>query len=140
MCTSIGYTLDEGAVAPQRHYEGDAGWDLYGLHDVVILPNRFEKIHTGVHVAPWPSTWLLLTGRSSSLARGLLVISTIIDQGYRGELFVSALNIGRNRVKIAEGERIAQLIPFQHVPVEWHHLTVLPGSERGTDGVGSTGR
>jgi dUTP pyrophosphatase len=140
MSTLIGFTLDEGAVAPHRQHEGDAGWDLYCLHDVVILPGRFEMVHTGVYVAPEPGVWLMMTGRSSSLARGLWVASAIIDQGYRGELFVTALNIGREREKVCEGERIAQLIPFQHTLVEWQHMSTLPGSERGTDGVGSTGR
>lgn len=136
----IEFTLEVGAAAPHRSHMGDAGWDLYAIKGVSIPPGMFRRIHTGVNIAPPEGIWMFLTGRSSSLIRGLWVAPAVIDQGYRGELFITALNMGQTTEKIKAGERIAQLVPYNLVPVAWQRSFELPPSERGENGVGSTGR
>lgn len=64
----------------------------------------------------------------------------LIDAGYRGELKVLLANLGPEPVTFERGERIAQLVVVQVVPVRLDPVAELPPSERGPGGFGSTGR
>jgi dUTP pyrophosphatase len=62
-----------------------------------------------------------------------------IDPGYRGEIKVILLNLGRERFQVTPGERIAQMVIARYEPVEWEEGE-LGESQRGTGGFGSSGR
>ena len=62
-----------------------------------------------------------------------------IDPGYRGELRVILLNLGREPYTVRAGDRIAQLIVARYEPVEWLEGE-LADSVRGPGGFGSSGR
>jgi dUTP pyrophosphatase len=127
---------------PTKHYEGDAGFDLYVSATTVVPPHEFVDIPCDVSVELPANTWAMITGRSSTLrSRGLLVHTAVIDQGYRGELFAGVWNLGREPNKVERGERIAQLIPL---PLSARSLAVvevaeLGPSDRGETGFGSSG-
>ena len=63
-----------------------------------------------------------------------------IDPDYRGELRVILMNQGRAPVRIARGERIAQLVFARFERPRLVELGELSGTTRGTGGFGSTGR
>lgn len=70
-----------------------------------------------------------------------LVNSTgIIDSDYRGELMVKLHNDGGKSVLIESGERIAQgmIVPVEQA--EFVFADSLSDTERGTGGLGSTGK
>ena len=62
-----------------------------------------------------------------------------IDPGYRGELRVILLNLGREPYTVHAGDRIAQMILARYEAVEWLEGD-LAESGRGTGGFGSSGR
>jgi dUTP pyrophosphatase len=62
-----------------------------------------------------------------------------IDPGYRGELSVILLNLGREPYTIRAGDRIAQMILARYEAVEWVDEE-LADSARGQRGFGSSGR
>jgi dUTP pyrophosphatase len=62
-----------------------------------------------------------------------------IDPGYRGELRVILLNLGRAAYTVRAGDRIAQMIVARYEAVEWVEGE-LADSARGTGGFGSSGR
>jgi dUTP pyrophosphatase len=64
----------------------------------------------------------------------------IIDSDYRGELMVKLHNDGVKTAYIAAGERIAQgmIVPVEQA--EFVFADSLSDTERGTGGLGSTGR
>jgi dUTP pyrophosphatase len=62
-----------------------------------------------------------------------------IDPGYRGELRVIMLNLGKAAYEIRAGDRIAQLVLARYEPVEWEEGE-LAESSRGVGGFGSSGR
>jgi len=64
----------------------------------------------------------------------------LIDSGYRGEIRVVLVNLGRERFTIARGDRIAQLVVVPVALVEVETVQSLEGSERGQRGFGSSGR
>ncbi|HJY07440.1 MAG TPA: dUTP diphosphatase, partial [Bryobacteraceae bacterium] len=62
-----------------------------------------------------------------------------IDPGYRGELKVILLNLGKAPYEVHAGDRIAQMVVARYEAVEWEEGE-LADSARGTDGFGSSGR
>jgi len=132
------------ARMPTRNHLGDAGYDLYVSESVVIWPSEFRDVDCGMRLQLPDGYWARITGRSSTLRkRGLLVNEAVIDNGYVGPIYTGIWNLSRTPVKVAAGERLAQLIlhPIVTAPV----VRVLDPTElvsrdgRGDGGFGSTG-
>jgi len=63
-----------------------------------------------------------------------------IDAGYRGEVKVIVINHDPVRpLRLARGDRIAQLVVQRVERVTFRPVAALPGSARGAGGHGSTG-
>lgn len=127
---------------PVRQYSGDAGFDLYVCEDCRIEANQFVDVSCGVAVALPSGVWAMITGRSSTLRqRGLLVTQGIIDNGFRGELFVGVQNLKDRHVDVEAGDRLGQLIPFPLIApdLEWRQVNELSETDRDVMGFGSTG-
>src|ERR1017187_6650210 len=62
-----------------------------------------------------------------------------IDPGYRGEIRVILLNLGREPYEIHPGDRIAQMVVARYEAIEWEEGE-LNESRRGEGGFGSSGR
>ena len=127
---------------PQHHHEGDAGYDLSCSEDAVIKPHSFNVLHTNTVIAAPPNTWFMITARSSTKDRGLIVLNGIIDNGWRGELFVTVWNTTDEDVVVKKGDRLVQVIFFnlvtpRCVPVS---LGAMTDGDRGENGFGSTGK
>lgn len=128
--------------APVAGYPGDAGWDLVVSEDTRIPVDGFADVPCGIRVQLPEGYWARITGRSSTIRkRSLHVAEGIIDNGYRGELFCAAWNLGERVATIKRGERIAQLILHQldREGIELVEADELEASIRGENGFGSTG-
>ena len=64
----------------------------------------------------------------------------VIDSDYRGEIAVGLVNLSQETYTIRPGDRIAQLMVTTVVQPEVTITDVLDETERGTGGLGSTGR
>ena len=62
-----------------------------------------------------------------------------IDPGYRGEIRVILLNLGKEAYAIEKGDRIAQLVIAKYEAIDWEEGE-LGDSLRGEGGFGSSGR
>jgi dUTP pyrophosphatase len=62
-----------------------------------------------------------------------------IDPGYRGEIRVLLINLGRQPYQIGAGDRIAQMVVARYEAIEWDEAE-LNDSRRGDGGFGSSGR
>jgi len=133
---------DKGCpIKPSKTYPGDAGWDLYTSREASVPPNSFIDIHVDIWVAMPAGMWGMITGRSSTVRKhGLRVETGIIDNGYRGEMFVGVWNLSNTTIHIPESTRLAQFIPFSLKDMEWVEVEELPPSNRGTNAFGSSGR
>ena len=136
------FTLDDGATAPTRAHDTDAGLDLYSLQSATIPPGGRELVGTGVHVAIPPGYVGMICPRSGLAHKsGLTVLNApgIIDAGYTGEIKVNLYNAGDEVCWVETGTRIAQLVI---TPIPDAHLVqvdTLEATERGDSGHGSTG-
>ena len=137
------FTLDDGAIAPTRAHDTDAGLDLYSLQSANIPPGGRELVSTGVHVAIPPGYVGMICPRSGLAHKhGLTVLNApgIIDAGYTGEIKVNLHNTGDEVYWAETGTRIAQLVI---TPIPDAHLVQvdsLDTTERGDNGHGSTGQ
>ena len=135
--------LDDRARLPTRAHPGDAGLDLYALEDVVLAPGERRALRTGVAVeVPDGQAGLVLPRSGLAASHGITLVNApgLIDSGYRGELFVIALNTDAERpYEFMAGGRIAQLVLVDIRLAEVLEVEELSGSARGDGGLGSTG-
>ena len=62
-----------------------------------------------------------------------------IDADYRGDVGVILINHGVSAFTVEDGERIAQLVLARYVQLDWTEVEILPKTDRGAGGFGSTG-
>lgn len=136
--------LDPDLPLPTYAHPGDAGLDLYAAEDVELAPGERAAVPTGMAVAIPQGCVGLVHPRSGLAARhGVSIVNApgTIDAGYRGEVKVLLVNLDRDkRVRLARGERIAQLLVQQVEQVRVVEVTSLEATARGEGGFGSTGR
>lgn len=137
---NILFTLAAGGKIPNKSYPGDAGWDLFTLGERIVEPFSAADIPTGVKFALPNGYWAQIIARSSTFRKHRLqVVEAVIDNGYRGELYIQALNPLNVPVIIPDGSRIAQVILHKIYPAMWSRVEQLPPTERGERGFGSSG-
>jgi dUTP pyrophosphatase len=134
--------LRDDAVVPARAYAGDAGLDLAACERVELGPGERALVGTGLAIAIPEGHAGFVQPRSGLAAKhGITIVNTpgLVDSGYRGELKVILLNTDAHEPFVVEpGMRIAQLVVLpvpEIVPVT---VDVLPESERGERGFGSS--
>lgn len=136
--------IDPDLPLPAYARPGDAGLDLYSASDVVIEPGERSIVGSGIAVAIPDGYVGLVAPRSGTAASmGLSMVNTpgIVDSGYRGEVKIILVNHDPHEViRIARGERIAQLVIVPVASLVVVEIDELPPSERGEGGFGSTGR
>ena len=122
---------------------GDAGLDLCAAEAVTVEPGARVLVRTGIALAiPDGFAALVLPRSGLALRHGLTVLNSpgLIDAGYRGEVKVLVINADpHTAVKLARGDRIAQLVVQRIEEVQLTEVDELPASERGTGGFGSSG-
>ena len=130
---------------PQYATVFSAGMDLRADIEAPITLNSLERkiIPTGLSIA-LPTGYEAQVRPRSGLAikYGITVLNApgTIDADYRGDIGVILVNLSQEPFTIAPQDRIAQLVVAQYVTVEWQVEDVLPESERGSGGFGSTGK
>jgi len=120
----------------------DAGLDICALEDAVLEPNLPAAIPTGLAFEIPPGFEAQIRPRSGLALRQAITLPNApatIDPGYRGELKIILLNLGRAPYRIHAGDRIAQMVIARYEAVEWEE-SELADSARGEGGFGSSGR
>lgn len=136
--------LDEGVPLPTYAKGGDAGADLVTRIDVSLAPGERKLVPTGIAIA-LPDGYAAFVHPRSGLAvkHGVTMVNApgTVDAGFRGELQVILINHDQHETVIfSRGDRIAQLVIQKVERADFVEVSELPGSGRGTDGFGSTGR
>lgn len=84
---------EQETLVPARAYPGDAGFDLTVSADTFVRANSVADIPCGFDIELPIGWWGLIVPRSSTWRRhGVLVQQAVIDQGYRGPMFIVCFN------------------------------------------------
>ena len=137
----------EGAKVPERGSKFAAGYDLSAcipdMERVIIHPGDTVKIPTGLAFA-YPEGYFGAVCARSGLATkcGLAPANKIgiLDEDYRGEVFIALHNHSSKVQVVNHGDRIAQLILLPYLNVEFEESEKLDETERGEGGFGSSGK
>lgn len=146
---------------PTYAHEGDSGIDLrawitkndkdyFGADEnnlsITLQPLERRLIHTGIYVELPRHTEIQVRTRSGcALKQGLIVANSpgTVDNLYRNEIGVIAINLSEEPITITNGDRIAQMVIM---PVYLKELVLLQkvddvntDTERGLNGFGSSG-
>jgi dUTP pyrophosphatase len=120
----------------------DAGMDIRALEDVLLEPQIPVAVPTGVALEIPAGYEVQVRPRSGLALKHAITLPNspaTIDPGYRGELKVILLNLGKASYHIHAGDRIAQMVVARYEAVEWEEGE-LAESVRGSGGFGSSGR
>lgn len=159
--------LHPDAVIPQYAHEGDAGFDLVAVEDVIVEPGETAKVPTGIAIELPPGYELQVRPRSGITLRTKLRVQLgTVDSNYRGEIGVIVDNIAEDpcgnesqyltyidgldyrtdgeaypndTYLIRKGDRIAQGVIAPVATAEFIEVDELSDTTRGEDGFGSTG-
>lgn len=139
----VWYQAGDPSVPKPGNYKGDIGIDIPAARleaPVTILPGHGLFVWGGFRIQ-FPDGYAgLVFGRSSGNARGLIVPTGVIDNGYTGEIGAQLHNITCDPIVIHPGDRVAQmvLIPaVQPLPIP---ILELEKTDRADAGWGSSGR
>lgn len=122
---------------PRRMHANDAGADVYMPYDQILNPGEIAKIPLGFGIKVPDGFAGYIFPRTSMAVQGLVCELPPIDSGYNGEIHAIVSNISCNSHKLTEGSRIGQLVIL---PVVIADFAEDMGSDRGTNGFGSTGQ
>ena len=133
--------LNEGAKMPTKGTKEAACFDLYVSEDTLLPHAEGVLVPTGIAMGIPEGYCVKVYGRSSLCKRGIQVTTGIIDPDYTGEIKVQCVNFGHALpVLLKAGERIGQFMVEYIVPVELERVTEMRRTERGANGLGSTGK
>lgn len=120
----------------------DAGMDIRSIGRAVLEPGVPHAVPTGLALEIPTGYEVQIRPRSGLALKHAITLPNspaTIDPGYRGELKVIMLNLGKSAYEIHPGDRIAQMVVARYEPVEWLE-SELAESVRGSGGFGSSGR
>src|SRR5687768_16073220 len=136
--------LTPGAQLPEYSHGPleDAGMDLRSVAAIVLQPGVPQLVPTGLAIELPAGYEAQIRPRSGLALKHAITLPNspaTIDPGYRGEIKVILLNLGKQPYEIHAGDRIAQMVIAKYEAVEWAE-SELGESARGSGGFGSSGR
>lgn len=136
--------LHPDAFLPEyAHGSGeDAGMDLRAVGAAVLKSGAPLAVPTGLAIELPPGYEAQIRPRSGLALKHAITLPNApatIDPGYRGEIRVILMNLGREDYRVERGDRIAQLVIARYEAVEWVE-SELNNTQRGAGGFGSSGR
>jgi dUTP pyrophosphatase len=137
--------MKENATLPTKGSEKAAAVDLYACIDepIAILPNQSCVFGTGIACDIPEGYFGAIVVRSSvGIKRQLMLMNSlgVIDEDYKGEIMMGLYNYGKEAQVIEPNERVAQMMLLPYAIHNIMEVEELSDSERGTGGIGSTGK
>lgn len=133
----------KNAIIPKYAKDGDACCDLYAVEETTLVPGQRKLIDTGIAIELPVGFEAQIRPRSGNAwKQGVTVLNSpgTIDEGFRNSLKVILINHGTDYFKIKVGDRIAQMKFSPVYTGNFVEVDELGNSERGTEGIGSTGK
>ena len=127
------------AKLPVYGHPGDAGLDLFSVVDRVLGPGEVYAVPTGIQVAIPQGHVGLVWDKSGISLKGVHRLAGVVDAGYRGEVQVVMINLGREPFALKKGMKVAQMLIQPVTSIAVVESATLDDTPRGEGGFGSTG-
>ena len=99
-----------GAKLPVYQHPGDAGMDLFAAEEVSLGAGEVKPVPTGIKMAIPEGYVGLIWDKSGISLQGVHRLAGVVDAGYRGEVKVVMINLGKLPFAIKKGMKIAQML------------------------------
>ena len=116
--------------------------DIRSIETAKLEPGVPRALSTGLALEIPPGYEVQIRPRSGLALKHAIILPNApatIDPGYRGELKIILLNLGKSDYEVHAGDRIAQMVVARYEAVIWQEGD-LAESVRGHGGFGSSGR
>ena len=146
MDSKIHYELVDGGIAPTLAHDTDSGYDLHLVKKLkTIRKGSFGSVvlyDTGVIVSPPTGYYFDMVARSSIAKTGHTLANNlgIIDSSYRGHILAVMWKYDLTASDLEIPKRYIQLILRPVLHFELVEVDNTDETERGTGGLGSTGK
>ena len=131
--------LSKTAVLPQRAEAGSAGYDLASAHDCVVSAYGKLIVPTDLAITVPFGTYGRIAPRSGLAWKSHIDVGAgVIDRSYTSNVGIVLFNHAETDLKIAAGDRVAQLILEKCMIADVMEVDELEKTNR-TGGFGSTG-
>lgn len=131
-----------GVLLPKMGSADAAGMDFYQPESVVIEPHQTQYVTLGLAMEI-PKGYMLMLAPRSSMSKTPLVVPNsfgVIDADYRGEIKGIFKNTSDVAYTIQKGDRLLQGILVPVGALNLLEVDELSETERGSGGIGSTGK
>ena len=125
---------------PTKSHSTDCGLDLYLPEGFTIKPLETICLELGVGFAVPEGTAGIFVPRSSIAKKGLVITPALTDCGYTGETHLILTNCSNNTYSFEKGDRVCSFVLMSIVNPIIEIVAELPQGDRGTNGLGSTGK
>ena len=132
--------LFKNVQLPKKSHLPDCGLDCFMPESFELKPLETKTIGLGIGIQVPEGFAGMLVPRSSIAEKGLIVQTSIIDPDYTGEIHLIITNCSNNYVKIEKNQRVCSLIIYNVLNVRLDVVYDFDDTERGNQGLGSTGR
>lgn len=137
----IPYVTDEGAFAPEKAHEADAGMDLRTPVEFDMNPGEEVTVDLGVHMGIPEGYVGFLKSKSGLNVKYGITCEGVIDSGYTGSI-VAKLRRDKDQqsqLTFEKGDKVTQIVILPIPKVKLRKTESLEETERGNGGFGSTG-
>lgn len=125
---------------PKKSHLPDSGLDCFIPESFELKPFETKTIGLGIGIQVPEGFAGMLVPRSSISKRGLIIQTSIIDPDYTGEIHLIITNCSNNVVKIERNQRVCSLVIYNVLNVRLDIVYDFEDTERGSNGLGSSGK
>lgn len=125
---------------PKKSHLPDSGLDCFMPESFELKPLETKTIGLGIGIQVPEGFAGMLVPRSSIAEKGLLVQTSIIDPDYTGEIHLIITNCSNNNVVIEKNQRVCSLVVYSVLNVRLDVVYDFEHTDRGSNGLGSTGK
>ena len=125
---------------PKKSHLPDSGLDCFMPESFELKPLETKTIGLGIGIQVPEGFAGMLVPRSSIAETGLLVQTSIIDPDYTGEIHLIITNCSNNNVVIEKNQRVCSLVVYSVLNVRLDVVYDFEHTDRGNNGLGSTGK
>lgn len=125
---------------PVKSHLPDSGLDIFLPVSFTLQPLETKTIGLQIAVMIPEGYAGILVPRSSIAEQGLIIQTSIIDPDYTGEIHLIITNCSNKIVELKKHQRVCSICCFNVLNPYLEVVKELPTTERGNNGLGSTGK